>query len=66
MRPPIFGAETEQAEANRLTASLAGLAAALLFIVVSLTVIHRLRDEGRVEDCLMAGRNNCDLLVAQR
>ena len=66
MRPPIFAAESEQAEANRLTASLAGLAAALLFVVVSLTVIHHLRDEGRIEDCLMAGRNNCDVLVARR
>ena len=66
MRPPILRSETEQAEANRVTASLAGLAAALLFVVVSLTVVHHLRDAGRVEDCLMSGRNNCDQLVAQR
>jgi hypothetical protein len=66
MRPPIRSDDAEQAEANRVTSSLAGLAAALLFIVVSLAVIHHLRDEGRVEDCLMSGRNNCDQLVAQR
>ena len=66
MRPPSLEADAEQAEANRVTANLAGLAAALLFVVVSLSVIHHLRDEGRVEDCLMSGRNNCDQLVAQR
>lgn len=66
MRPPLRSADAEQAEANRVTASLAGLAAALLFIVVSLSVIHHLWNEGRVEDCLMAGRNNCDQFVAQR
>lgn len=66
MRPPILGSEAEQAEANRVTASLAGLAAALLFVVVSLAVVHHLRDEARVEDCLMSGRINCDQLVAQR
>ena len=66
MRPPTTNAEVEQAEANRVTASLAGLAAALLFVVVGLTVVHHLRDEGRVEDCLMSGRNNCDQMVAER
>ena len=66
MRPPITNADTEQAEANRVTASLAGLAAALLFVVVGLTVVNHLRDQGRVEDCLMSGRNNCDQLVAER
>ena len=66
MRPPRLQADAEQAEANRVTASLAGLAAVLLFVVLSLSVIHHLHDEGRVEDCLMSGRNNCDQLVAQR
>ena len=66
MRPPILDAEGEQAEANRVTASLAGLAAALLFVVVGLTVVNHLRDQGRVEDCLMSGGNNCDQLLRQR
>ncbi|MGI4809572.1 MAG: hypothetical protein ACRYF2_15865 [Janthinobacterium lividum] len=64
MRPPQIPPDAEQAEANRVSASLAGLAAALLFVVVGLTVIHHLHDAARIEDCLMSGRNNCDQLVA--
>lgn len=56
----------DKSEADRVTASLAGLAAALLLVVLGLTLIHHLYDEGRVEDCLMAGRINCDQLVAAR
>lgn len=59
MRPPILTADAEQAEANRVTASLAGLAAALLFVVLGLSVIHHLHDEAKLEDCLMSGRYNC-------
>lgn len=69
MRPPVRPSVTlpdaEKAEANRVSASLAGLAAALLFVVLGLTVIHHLHDEARVEDCLMSGRNNCDQLVSR-
>jgi flagellar biogenesis protein FliO len=53
----------EQKEANRQTASLAGLAAALFLVVVSLYVVHRLARETALEDCLLAGRTNCDLIV---
>ena len=42
------------------------LAAALLFVVVGLTVVNHLRVQGRVEDCLMSGGNNCDQLLLQR
>ena len=65
MRPPRQPPDAEKAEANRVSASLAGLAAALLFVVLGLTVIHHLHDEARVEDCLMSGRNNCDQLVSR-
>ncbi|MDT7950304.1 MAG: hypothetical protein RQ966_02260 [Acetobacteraceae bacterium] len=65
MRPPFHHADpdAEQAEANRVTASLAGLAAALLFVVVGLLLIHHLHDEARIEDCLMSGRYACDQLI---
>ncbi len=59
MRPPIPNADAEQAEANRVSASLAGLAAALLFVVLGLSVIHHLHNEAALEDCLMSGRYNC-------
>lgn len=53
----------EAAEENRLTASLAGLAVALLVVVAGLFLIQHLRDKARVEDCLMSGRFNCDAVL---
>ncbi len=49
---------------NRQTASLAGLAVALFLVVVGLYLVHALHQKTRVEDCLLAGRLNCDSLVA--
>ena len=57
-------AEDDFDSANRQTASLAGLAVALLLVVVGLFLIHALHEKTRVEDCLLAGRLNCDALVA--
>jgi hypothetical protein len=57
--------EDEQDGADRRTASLAGLAVALMLVVGSLFVVHALQRCGRVEDCLLAGHSNCDVLVAQ-
>lgn len=55
--------EGEEAGADRQTASLAGLALTLLLVVVSLSLTHVLRQKAAVEDCLMAGRTNCGLLL---
>lgn len=54
----------QAAEANRLTASLAGLAVALMLVVAGLFLIQHLRDKARIEDCLMSGRLNCDAMLA--
>lgn len=54
----------EAAEENRLTASLAGLAVALMLVVAGLFLIQHLRDKARIEDCLMSGRLNCDAMLA--
>jgi len=56
--------EDEAAEENRLTASLAGLVVALMLVVAGLFLFQQLRDKARIEDCLMAGRFNCDAVVA--
>ena len=53
----------EAAEENRLTASLAGLAVALLVVVAGLFLVQHLRAKARVEDCLMSGRINCDAVL---
>ncbi|HUN38735.1 MAG TPA: hypothetical protein VMU81_00445 [Acetobacteraceae bacterium] len=55
-------AEAEE-EANRQTASLAGIAITLLLLVIGLFLIRELHTKAQIEDCLMAGRANCDILV---
>ena len=50
--------------ADRQTASLAGMAVTLLIVVVSLFLLRELHDKAAIEDCLLAGRNNCDAVVA--
>ncbi len=54
----------EAADADRQTASLAGVAITLLLLVIGLFLVRTLHTESAIEDCLMAGRLNCDLLVS--
>ena len=58
--------EGEQEAENRQTASLAALAVVLLMAVVCLGLIRVLKNEARVEDCMLAGRLNCTDIVALR
>lgn len=56
-------AEDGYEEANRVTASLAGLAFALLLVVAGLFLVQHLKSKAALEDCLMSGRLNCDSMV---
>lgn len=57
--------ETEEQEvANRQTAGLAGIAVALLLIIFGMILVRELHAKASIEDCLMAGRTNCDLVVS--
>lgn len=49
--------------ANRQTASLAGLAVTLALLVVSVFLVRQLAHATEVEDCLLAGRSNCDIVA---
>lgn len=51
--------ESREEEESRFTMSLAGLAVALFLLVASLYVIHGLRTQAHLEDCLSAGRGDC-------
>lgn len=53
----------EQTDEDRQTASLAGIAVVLLLLVAGLFLVHTLRTKAAIEDCLMAGRRNCDSLT---
>ena len=63
IRPSVWTREAEQEEANRVTASLAGLAMALFLVVAGLFLVQHLREKARIEDCLLSGRLNCDQFV---
>ena len=58
--------EDEGTAANRITASLAGLAFALVLVVSGLLLLRGLTEKSRVEDCLLAGRINCDRVLLPR
>jgi len=62
---PWHRVEPEDEAADRQTSSLAAVAVTLLLLVIGLYLVHELHDKVAVEDCLMAGRINCDRLVAQ-
>ena len=55
----------QQAEIDRQTASLAGLALTLALIVLGLFLVHELQAKSRLEDCLLSGRTNCPVAVLQ-
>ena len=57
-RPWII--DEEEKAADRQTASLGGVAITLL---LGLFLVRELHAKGMIEDCLMAGRTNCDQLV---
>ena len=60
----ICTGDDDQEEADRQTASLAGLAVALLLVVVGLFLVRELHHKCMVEDCLLAGWSNCDAVLA--
>ena len=44
---------------RRFTTSLAGLAVALLLILIGLYVTEELASQSKLEDCMMQGRRDC-------
>ncbi len=60
----VFNADDRE-ECNTQTASLAGLAVVLAVLVVCLFLVKSLAHSSRVEDCMLQGRTNCDLLIAR-
>ena len=58
--------EDARIEADRQTSGLIGFAVVLLILIAGLFLIHTLYNKSKIEDCLMAGRNDCDRLVIKR
>jgi hypothetical protein len=63
LRRFVFSYDDDQEGADRQTASLGGLAVVLLLVVVGLFLIKELHCKAKVEDCLLAGRTNCDAVL---
>jgi hypothetical protein len=57
---------TDQPErgGNRRPA-IAGLAIAVLLLAVGLWLAHELTAASKMQDCLMSGRTNCNVIPAQ-
>ncbi len=49
----------QQSEAQRQSASLAGLALMLFLVVVGLYLVDALRLQARLQDCILTGRVAC-------
>lgn len=62
-RRPWLSEDEAEEQANRQTASLAGVAITLLLLVLGVFLVHALHAKGQLEDCLLAGRRNCDVLL---
>ena len=61
---PLLDDEEDEKTENRRTSSLLGIVIVLLLLVLGLFLVQQLRSSAAIEDCLMAGRRNCDALVA--
>lgn len=54
----IEPSEEQRGERSRSRAVI-GLIVVLLLVVAAVYLVHALRNESRLEDCLMSGRTNC-------
>jgi hypothetical protein len=59
-------AMTDQPERDRnRRPAIAGLAIAVVLLVVGLWLAHELTAASKMQDCLMSGRTNCNVIPAQ-
>jgi hypothetical protein len=56
----------DREEADRRTAGLAAIVVVLVLLIGGLLLTQTLRKKSQLEDCLMAGRRNCDQLINGR
>lgn len=47
------------------TPAMAGLAIAVVLLVVGLWLAHELRTASKLQDCVMSGRTNCNVIEPQ-
>jgi hypothetical protein len=62
---PLLEESARDTVAARQTAGLIGIAIILLLLILGLFLVRHLRASAAIEDCMMAGRFNCDALVTE-
>jgi hypothetical protein len=62
--PKPTSSKPESPRENRIPA-MAGLAIAVVLLVVGLWLARELRAASKMQDCLMSGRTNCNVIELQ-
>jgi hypothetical protein len=60
-KPENVRPEPAESEGNR-TAAMAGLAVAVVLLMVGLWLARELTATSKMQDCLMSGRTNCNVI----
>jgi hypothetical protein len=63
-RPDGLKPDRSRPQENR-TPAMAGLAIAVVLLVVGLWLARELRAASKLQDCLMSGRTNCNVIEPQ-
>ena len=61
LKPENFKPDSPEPKENR-TPAMAGLAIAVVLLVVGLWLAHELTAASKMQDCLMSGRTNCNVI----
>ena len=64
VRPEKDRSEETESQGNH-TAAMAGLAIAVVLLVVGLWLARELTAASKMQDCLMSGRTNCNVIQPQ-
>jgi hypothetical protein len=63
-KPQDIKPEPAESQGNR-TSAMAGLAVAVVLLVVGLWLARELTAASKMQDCLMSGRTNCNVIQPQ-
>ena len=63
-KPENITPESAESQGNR-TPAMAGLAVAVVLLVVGLWLARELTAASKMQDCLMSGRTNCNVIQPQ-
>jgi len=56
---------TDPEQGGNRRGAIAGLAIAVVLLVVGVWLAHELTGASKMQDCLMSGRTNCNIIPAQ-